>query len=118
MPCGEIMIPSPNDFTRLPFASNLRIAGRLEEPQLLAPQRSATQMLVPSGSMSTALVEPHVRPSGSFAHPSTVRYGFGESLVGWTLACAPAASADVASRTTTRTIERSDRRSFGIGVTP
>src|SRR5687767_15150472 len=79
MPCGDWMTPAPNDFTSLPVASNLRIGSSVDVRQLFAEQRSATQMLLPSLSMSTALVEPHVRPS-SFAHPSTVRYGFGRSL--------------------------------------
>ena len=33
--------------------------------QLFAPQRSATQIILPSGDTSTALVDPQVRPSGS-----------------------------------------------------
>ena len=63
-------MPSPNDFTRLPLASNLRIAGRFEPVHEFCWQRSATQMLTPSLSISTALVDPHVRPSGSFAQPA------------------------------------------------
>jgi hypothetical protein len=55
-------IPAPNDFTSVPVESNFRIGGRSEPAQLFAPQRSATQMLVPSLSISTALVDPHVRP--------------------------------------------------------
>jgi hypothetical protein len=96
------MIPSPNDFTMLPFASNLKIEARFEPAQLFAPHRSATQMLTPSLSISTALVDPHVRPSGSFAHPAIVSYGFGRSLVGAIVAlppaCAPARLTSVAAR--------------------
>src|SRR3954470_17191488 len=42
-------------------------------------------MLVPSLSTSTALSDPQVRPSGIFAQPAIVSYGFGLSLTG---ACA------------------------------
>src|SRR6185436_8397284 len=72
---------------------------------LLPPHLSATQMLFPSLSTSTALSDPHIRPSGSFAQFSTVRYGFGASLVGEGADCAAsrAATARVASITTTRT---------------
>jgi len=66
-------MPAPKLFTSLPEASNSRTAGRSEAPQLFAPHRSATQIEVPSGSISTALVDPHVLPSGIFAQPSTVR---------------------------------------------
>jgi hypothetical protein len=48
------------------------MAGRSDPVQLLAPHRSATQMLTPSRSIATALVEPHVLPAGIFAHPSIV----------------------------------------------
>src|SRR5215213_5957350 len=83
MPCGNTSIPAPKLFTRFPFASNFRIGSTFAESrQLFAPHRSATQMLVPSGSISTALVEPQVRPAGIFAQPSMVRYGLGKSLTG------------------------------------
>src|SRR4249919_191652 len=49
--------------------------------RLLPPQRSATQMLLPSLSTSTALSDPHARPAGSCAQFSTVRYGLGSLLV-------------------------------------
>src|SRR3954469_25144903 len=52
-----------------------------------SPQRSPTQTLVPSGSMATALVEPHARPSGKVPQFSMERYGFGRELVG-ALVCA------------------------------
>jgi hypothetical protein len=67
----------------LPDESNLRIGGKFDPSQANgvpgfmsegganAPHRSATQTLVPSGSISTPLVEPHARPSGSFPQFST-----------------------------------------------
>src|SRR5690349_167837 len=82
MPCGVRNMPDPKLFTRVPLASNSRIGSSLEPEQLLEPQRSATQMLLPSLAISTALVDPQVRPAGSLAQPSTVRYGLGRSLVG------------------------------------
>src|SRR5207344_3645323 len=99
----------PKDFTSLPDASNFRIGSRSTPSQLngcpsficdggmnpCAEQRSATQMLVPSGSMSTAAVEPQIRPSGIFAKLSMVRYGFGPVLTGavtWVNACVPKAA--------------------------
>ena len=48
--------------------------------QLFAPHRSPTQMLLPSRSISTALVEPHDLPAGSLAQFSMVRYGLGLEL--------------------------------------
>src|SRR3954470_15802272 len=81
MPCGKISIPAPKLAVSVPFESNSRIVGRLETSpvarfrHVFAPQRSATQIDRPSRSMSTALVDPQVRPSGIFAHPSIVRYG-------------------------------------------
>src|SRR5262249_30518974 len=47
-----------------------------------SPQRSPTHTLVPSGSMPTALVDPQVRPSGSWPQFSMERYGLGRALVG------------------------------------
>src|SRR4029079_12102505 len=90
MPCGETTLPAPKLFRSLPDESNLRIGSTVGESRhaLLPPHRSATQMLLPSLSMSTALSDPHVRPSGSFAQFSTVRYGFGASLVGAGADCA------------------------------
>ena len=64
-------MPWPKLVTSFPDASNFRIEGDADiwpvarSRQLFVPQRSATQMLRPSRSISTALVEPHVRPSGS-----------------------------------------------------
>src|SRR6476661_7934155 len=107
MPCGETSRPAPKLFRSLPDESNLRIGSTVGESRhaLLPPHRSATQMLLPSLSMSTALSDPHIRPSGSFAQFSTVRYGFGASLVGEGADCAAsrAAMTRVASITTTRT---------------
>src|SRR6266540_1391562 len=93
-PCGNMIMPSPNAFTSLPDASNLRTGARLEPSQAngcpgriwlggaKAPQRSPTHTLVPSRSMSTAEVEPQMRPSGIFAQFSIDRYGLGSELVG------------------------------------
>src|SRR5215475_643076 len=82
IPCGNTNIPAPKLFTRFPEASNLSTGSRFEPPQELAPQRSATQTLAPSGSIHTPAVEPHVRPGGIFAQFSTERYGSGSELVG------------------------------------
>src|SRR6185503_6449866 len=90
MPCGETSMPAPKPFRSLPDESNLRIGSTVGESRhaLLPPHRSATQMLLPSLSISTALSDPHFRPSGSCAQFSTVRYGFGASLVGEGADCA------------------------------
>src|SRR6185437_16066778 len=58
------------------------IGSSVEPTHALAPHRSATHTLLPSRSMATALVEPQVRPGGSFAQPSIVRYGLGRLLFG------------------------------------
>src|ERR1051325_3773058 len=87
MPCGESNNPSPKDFTSWPRSSNLKIDGSCEPAQEFAPQRSATQMLDPSLSMSTALVAPQTRPSGSLAQPSMVLKGFGAEFMGAMAAC-------------------------------
>src|SRR3954468_19664982 len=81
MPCGKISIPAAKLLVSVPLGSNFRIVGRLEiSPvarlrQVFAPHRSATQSERPSRSISTALVDPQVRPSGIFTQPSIVRYG-------------------------------------------
>ena len=36
MPCGKFRIPAPKDFWRFPFASNFRIAGRVDPVQEFA----------------------------------------------------------------------------------
>ena len=77
MPCGNSISPAPKLFKSLPEASNLRIGSSFEPSQPNgtagstcdggrdSPHRSATQTLVPSGSIATALVEPQARPAGS-----------------------------------------------------
>src|SRR5580658_3989809 len=70
-------MPEPKLFTSLPEGSNFSTGSSVLPAQLLAPHLSATHMLRPSRSISTALVEPHIRPAGSWAQFSTVRYGFG-----------------------------------------
>src|ERR1700752_3637203 len=94
IPCGNNSRPAPKLFSRFPDESNLRMgssfepshangrAGLMREGGLDSPHRSATQTLVPSGSMATALVEPQMRPSGNLPQFSTVRYGLGAELVG------------------------------------
>jgi hypothetical protein len=78
MPCGKISMPWPKLATSLPLVSNFRMDGSCDiwpvvrSRQLFAPQRSATQIERPSGSMSTALVEPQVRPSGNLKCPVIV----------------------------------------------
>src|SRR5262245_29154820 len=93
-------IPSPKLFTSLPDASNLSTTGRFDPAQVFAPHLSATQMDLPSRSISTALVAPHVLPSGIFAQFSTVAYGLGGSLTGWTFPCVRALPADIVSAVT------------------
>src|SRR5438094_5472273 len=92
MPCGEMISPAPKLLIRLPDASKCRIGSSVgfSRHALLPPHRSAIQMLLPSLSISTALVDPHARPSGSLKKFSIVRYGVGRSLVGRS---APAAAA-------------------------
>src|SRR5947207_5986709 len=100
MPCGKISRPAPKLFTSLPVESNFKTLGRSDILPVVrsrhelpvgvnGPQRSATQIDLPSLSTSTALVDPHVRPSGSLAPPSMRCYGFGASVVGETIAGAP-----------------------------
>jgi hypothetical protein len=86
--CGDRMSPAPKCATSVPFESNLSTGSSVEVAQLFVPHRSATQILLPSRSMSTALVEPHVRPSGIFAQSATVVYGLGALLIGAMFACA------------------------------
>src|SRR5262245_28347985 len=100
MPCGNMNIPSPKLFTSLPDASNLRMVGRFDPTQVFAPHLSATQIDLPSGSISTALVAHHVLPSGIFAQFSTVAYGLGRSLTVWTLSWVYASPADIVSAAT------------------
>src|SRR5258706_6153824 len=93
-------MPSPKLFTNLPEESNLRMVGRFEPAHVFAPHRSATHMDLPSGSISTALVAPHVLPAGIFAQFSTVRYGLGRSLTGWAPLCVDALPANIAMAAT------------------
>ena len=67
IPCGQASRPAPKLRTSFPSLVKSSTGSTLEPTQVLAPQRSATQML-PSAAMSTALVEPHVRPAGSSPH--------------------------------------------------
>src|SRR5260370_30564729 len=62
--------------------SKRRIGARSEAAQEFAPHRSATQTLVPDGSMATPADDPQVRPSGIRAQFSTERYGLGSELIG------------------------------------
>ena len=73
MPCGNRNTPAAKLLTSRPSESNLSSAGSSEPAQVFAPHLSPTQMDFPSRSISTALVDPQVRPSGIFAQPSTVR---------------------------------------------
>src|ERR1700674_5669847 len=74
-------IPAPKLATSLPDASNFWIGARVEPEQSSAvAQRSKTQTLLPSRSMSTPTAAPHLRPWGSFAQPSSMRYGLGAAL--------------------------------------
>src|SRR5262245_19515347 len=108
MPCAKAIIPLPKLLTRLPELSNFSTESKSDilpvagSAQLLTPHRSATQIDLPSLSISTALVDPHVRPSGSLAQPSMLWYGFGASLVGAIAAvCPDVAVPDAATAATT-----------------
>src|ERR1044072_8367249 len=111
-PCGNRIRPAPKLLSSLPDASNLRIGSSVDSAQangapglicdggLASPQRSPTHTLVPSGSIATALVDPHFRPSGSCPQFSIERYGLGAELVGALCARAkvpPARTAKTAS---------------------
>jgi hypothetical protein len=79
------MSPAPKLAVMFPFASNFMTGSSVlfvRHPRWFVEQRSATQMLVPSMSTSTALADPKVRPAGILAHPSTVWYGLGRLFVG------------------------------------
>src|SRR6266851_6363783 len=89
MPWGKTNIPLPKLFKSLPDGSNSRIGSSVFPAHEFPPHRSPTHMW-PFGSMSTALVDPHVRPSASLNQFSTVRYGFGSEL-----GCAPAAARNI-----------------------
>src|SRR5262245_1655416 len=86
-------MPPPKLLISFPCSSKWRTESSMESWQEFAPHRSATQMDLPSLSISTALVEPHVRPSGSFAQSVIVWYALGNELVGCTSPCACAVDA-------------------------
>src|ERR1700739_753136 len=73
----------------LPVGSKWKIGGRCESPQKVCfSQRSKAHMLLPSlRSTEMPNVAPQLRPAGSFAQPSSSRYGFGAAL-GSGLTCA------------------------------
>src|SRR6476659_5214152 len=87
MPCGHRIWPAPNILRMLPFESNLMIGSTFDPAHELVPQRSAAHTLLPSGSISTALTDPHLRPLGSGPKLRTVSYGLGRKVTGLTLAC-------------------------------
>ena len=78
MPCGKTISPAPKlrtsapDWSNFSTTSSVDIAPFAASQQLLAPQRSPTQIDLPSLSTSTALVDPQLRPAGIFAQPSIV----------------------------------------------
>src|SRR4029453_1942000 len=95
MPWAKAIMPAPKLLTSLPLASNLSTGSSGDilpdaSAHLFSPQRSPTQIDMPSLSTSTALVEPHLRPSGSFSGSLIVSYGLGSSLVGVAVFCAKA----------------------------
>src|SRR6056300_102967 len=84
----------------LPSLSNnmtILVSGLFTQALMLPPQRSATQMLSPSGCTSTVLEEPHSRPAGILKKPDWVMYGLGKSFTGGMSAWAKA-RAGIASR--------------------
>ena len=86
--------PPPKLLRSLPDSSNSRIGSTVLPAQELAPHRSATQMC-PLESISTALVEPMILPSGRVPQLAMVRYGFGcelGSLEAWRLTHNPPAA--------------------------
>src|SRR4051812_13231507 len=110
-------MPAPKLLTSLPVASNFMTGSRGENAPFAASQqrelplqRSATQIDLPSLSTSTALSDPHTRPSGSFAHPSIVWYGLGKSFTGcvavWPAATTSAAVTSTRTETKETNLER------------
>src|SRR5712675_1170558 len=89
-PWGWLKRPWPKLATSFPEASNLSIGLSVELTQSLAPQRSNTQTLLPSGSISTPVTCPNLRPSGIFNQSASRRYGLG----------APFGSADTCAKDT------------------
>jgi hypothetical protein len=63
-------MPPPKLFTSLPFSSNFMIGSSFDfAHDRASSQRSKTQMLLPSRSISTLTTAPHLRRSGSWAQP-------------------------------------------------
>src|SRR6266853_1838518 len=98
--CGPSISPGPLPFLpqvlmNFPVLSNFTTGSKFEPSQpnctpgltceggAKAPQRSATQMLLPSGSTSMPAVEPQLRPSGNLPNGAPT-YGLGSELVGAT----------------------------------
>src|SRR5262245_28188496 len=94
------------------------MVGRFDPTQVFAPHLSATQMDLPSGSISTALVAPHALSPGIFAQFSTVTYGLGRSLTGWTLPWVYATPANIASATAMAASESGARLECDIAAPP
>src|SRR5262245_21547410 len=80
MPCGYTISPEPNALTKFPSPSNFQIGAASEPRQMLAPQRSAIQIDLPSLSIAIALADPRVRPCGILKNASFRAYGFGRAL--------------------------------------
>src|SRR4030095_11393501 len=125
MPCGNTIMPAPKLLTSLPDASKCSTVSSVDisplaaSQQVLALHRSATQIVFPSLSISTALVDPQERPSGNFANPSIVEYGFGASLVGVAPGAGVCASTPLPNHTTARpAATTSKRRPRAIGIPP
>src|SRR5262249_34999200 len=99
-PCGKLNSPAPRLVTNLPVGSNFTTGATFDLEQSLAPQRSNTQMLLPSRSASTAIAAPNLRPSGFFADFPPMRGGLGGEW-GRGAACATPSPADSATAATT-----------------
>ena len=81
-PCSN-SVPEKS-FTTVPVRLNLRIGSRSESRQSrpawfgsLAAHRMMTHRCRPSGSIFKSPTAPGGLPSGNWAQPSTMRYGFG-----------------------------------------
>src|SRR5262245_1069402 len=75
-------MPEPKAATTWPWAFSFWIGATLELVQSLPPQRSNTQMELPSLSTSMPMVEPKGRPMEGFTQVSCALYGFGAVLDG------------------------------------
>src|ERR1043166_3644725 len=132
MPCGNTNRPWPNPFRNVPDASNFKIGGKTEPSQTkgspglacdgrvkpFTPQRSATQTLEPSRSISTPPVAPQARPSGIVPQFAIVRYGLGAEFVGATLWASAAAAHTAASAAKPNTAKQRIRPGYGIAIPP